>query len=130
MRAGADHVAPLPEAAPWLAAFLSRARSKPERARVISVLGGCGGAGGTTLALLLAQSFAAASARTLALDADPLGPGLEFLLGPMEGSALTWYELPSDGRPLDPARFFEALPEAGGCRVLGFGGQPADPPGL
>ncbi|MCW1249683.1 hypothetical protein ODZ83_05685 [Acaricomes phytoseiuli] len=130
MRASADHVAPLPQAAPWLAGFLSHSRDRPERARAISVIGASGGAGASTLALLLSRSITETSAKVLTVDADPSGAGLEFLFGITVESALSWHDLPTDGRPLDPARFHSALPSAQGCHLLGFGSQPVRPEAL
>src|SRR5436305_6782155 len=53
-----------------------RGRSVP----LIAVIGGCGGAGASTLAASLAVTALAAGRRAILFDADPLGGGLEPLV--------------------------------------------------
>lgn len=53
-----------------------RGRSVP----LIAVIGGCGGAGASTLAVSLAVTALAAGRRAILFDADPLGGGLEPLV--------------------------------------------------
>ena len=64
----------------WLSDELSDVGERASPGRLIGVVGGAGGAGATTLACALAQ-WHAARASTLLVDGDPLGPGLDRLLG-------------------------------------------------
>lgn len=114
------HVVPLPEGAAWLAEFLNGLQSGPELGEVIALIGGCGGAGASTAAALLAVRSVAASFRTLLIDGDPWGPGIANSLAaePLEG--LNWSDLLQSSGTLSPVQFAAALPQISGCSVLGF----------
>lgn len=78
---GAEHVATLPAAEPWLVdrfAECGPEGAEPGGARIVAVLGGRGGAGASILAGGLAVTAARARLRTLLVDADPLGGGLDW----------------------------------------------------
>jgi secretion/DNA translocation related CpaE-like protein len=78
----------------------SRASQSVKHARavpLVAVVGGCGGAGASTLAVSLAITAIANGRRTVLFDADPLGGGLEQLV------ALATVATPGD-RPPDPPR--------------------------
>ncbi|WP_285728126.1 septum site-determining protein Ssd [Psychromicrobium xiongbiense] len=121
-RAGVDQVAPLPQAASWLVEFLGALRESPERARLIAVLGGCGGAGASSLASLLGLRHAQSGLASLVIDADPQGAGLEYLLGEQpRGQGVDWAQLAHTQGSLDPSQLAAALPLTGGCSLLGFG---------
>jgi secretion/DNA translocation related CpaE-like protein len=77
---GASSVIDLPSASGWLVDALADVGERASPGRVVGVVGGAGGAGATTLACALAQSHAT-RAPTLLVDTDPLGPGLDRLLG-------------------------------------------------
>ncbi|MBQ1443053.1 MAG: hypothetical protein IIZ13_04280 [Renibacterium sp.] len=137
-KADIDHVVPLPEGAAWLAEFLNSLQSAPELGRTISIVGGHGGAGASTTAALLALRSAAAGHRTLLIDGDPWGPGIEYALSAEPAAGLTWSDLRQSSGTLSPIQFSAALPQSAGCDVLGFGrirtgaGESAEPhgPGL
>lgn len=116
-----DHVVPLPEGAAWLAEFLNGLQSRPELGRSVAVLGGCGGAGASTTAALLALRSAGEGYRTLLLDGDAWGPGIEYSLAPEPPAGLTWSDLQQSSGTLSPIQFAAALPQLAGCSVLGFG---------
>ncbi|MFI5429192.1 hypothetical protein [Aeromicrobium sp. UC242_57] len=61
---------------------LAAALDGRDEACVVSVIAGSGGAGASTLVAALAVTAARRGLRSLAVDADPLGGGLELLLGP------------------------------------------------
>lgn len=129
---GASHVARLPEAEHWLVARLGEPaapRSAP-RARSIAVLGGRGGAGASVLAAALAHTAARASLRTLLVDADPLGGGLDLLLGWEALDGLRWPELAAARGRVDAPSLVRALPGRGALALLSWarGEGPRDVP--
>jgi secretion/DNA translocation related CpaE-like protein len=88
--------------------------------RVIGVLGGCGGAGVSTLAAALAIT-AAASGPAVLIDGDPLGGGLDVLLGAEATSGLRWGDLTDTRGRLDADSFASALCRVGETAVLAWG---------
>ncbi|MBN6035126.1 septum site-determining protein Ssd [Amycolatopsis sp. 195334CR] len=61
--------------------------------RVLTVVGGCGGAGATVLAAGLATAAARSGEHTLLLDCDPLSGGLDVLLGAENHQHARWPDL-------------------------------------
>lgn len=121
---GIDHVVPLPEGAIWLAEFLNGLQTGPELGRAVAVIGGCGGAGASTTAALLALRSVAQGHRTLLVDGDPWGAGIEYFLESEPPAGLTWFDLQQSAGTLSPIQFAAALPHLAGCSVLGFGPVP------
>jgi secretion/DNA translocation related CpaE-like protein len=74
-RLGADHVALLPAAEPWLLERFATVGMAVDTGGIVAVLGGRGGAGASVLAGGLAVTAARRGMRTLLVDADPLGAG-------------------------------------------------------
>ncbi|MEV1328283.1 septum site-determining protein Ssd [Micromonospora costi] len=120
---GAEHVATLPAAEPWLVdRFAEHGADGPvgPAARVVAVLGGRGGAGASILSGGLAVSAARARLRTLLVDADPLGGGLDLVLGWEQLEGLRWPALSdADGR-VDAPALVRALPSRGDLVVLSW----------
>lgn len=120
---GAEHVATLPAAEPWLVDRFADCVADPAGggvARIIAVLGGRGGAGASVLAGGLAVTGARARLRTLLVDADPLGGGLDLVLGWEQLEGLRWPALTdTDGR-VDPPSLVRALPSRGDLVVLSW----------
>ena len=87
---GAEHVLRLPEQERDLVRALAEAaessRDDGLRGDVVAVIGGCGGAGASSLAVALAQ----VTGDALLVDLDPWGGGIDLLLGAESaaGSAL------------------------------------------
>lgn len=76
---------------------------------LIGVIGGCGGAGASTFAAALGR-VAARSGEALVVDADPLGAGLDRLLGMEEEAGVRWTELERTTGRLGGAALREAVP--------------------
>lgn len=79
---GAEHVAFLPDAHDWLVRRLGEAREVAPPVPVVCAVGGRGGAGASTLATALALTAVSRGLRCMLIDADPLGGGLDLMLGP------------------------------------------------
>jgi secretion/DNA translocation related CpaE-like protein len=110
---GAEHVATLPDAEPWLVGALADAAEAPARpGRVLGVLGGRGGAGASVLAAAVAVAAAAEQRDVLLVDCDVLGGGLDLVLGAEEAGGLRWSGLPMAGGRLAASSLHAALPAA------------------
>jgi secretion/DNA translocation related CpaE-like protein len=118
---GAAAVVRLPEEESLLVEQLrAPATTAGRTGRIIAVIGGCGGAGASTFAAALALT-AAASEPTVLIDGDPLGGGLDVLLGAESAPGLRWNELAATRGRLDPAAFAAAVCEAAGIGLLSWG---------
>ncbi|GAA4543355.1 septum site-determining protein Ssd [Pseudonocardia xishanensis] len=122
---GADQAVELPEAEAHLMSRLGAATERgtaPERTgRVLAVVGGRGGAGASVLAAAVAVGAARSGERTLLVDCDPLGGGLDLVLGAEEVTGLRWPELRiSDGR-VAAAALHAALPAPAVSRAAELG---------
>lgn len=120
---GAERVAVLPDAAEWLAEYLSRSRAPEAGGLVLGVTGGCGGAGATTSAIWIAQAAAGLGVRVLLVDGDPWGGGLELALAAEETPGLRWPDLSEASGSIDPEQLSDALPIAGGFSFLSWPGS-------
>lgn len=120
---GAEFVAVLPAAEPWLVDRFVECgpeQADPVAAHVVAVLGGRGGAGASVLAGGLAVTAARSRLRTLLVDADPLGGGLDLVLGWEQLGGLRWPALTdADGR-VDASSLVQALPSRGDLVVLSW----------
>ncbi|GIJ23419.1 septum formation initiator [Micromonospora lutea] len=120
---GAEHVAVLPAAEPWLVDRFADCGGEgmaTAQARMVALVGGRGGAGASILAGGLAVTAARARLRTLLLDADPLGGGLDLVLGWEQMEGLRWPALTgADGR-VDAPALVRALPSRGDLVVLSW----------
>jgi len=127
----AEHIAALPTAGPWLTRRIRDAVTTPaappvtgepeparQRARMVAVLGGRGGAGATVLAAGLAVTAARAGVDTMLVDADPLGGGLDLVLGWEELDGLRWPALA--GRTPTAGDLVDALPRQSCLAALSF----------
>lgn len=111
----------LDTATDWLVEALADVGERDSPGRVVGVVGGSGGAGATTLACALAQ-WNAGRARTLLVDTDPLGPGLDRLLG-MEGEAgVRWEGLAETAGRLGARALREGVPRRDHLGVLTWSG--------
>lgn len=128
---GADHVLVLPDGEQWLVdriADVAEGVGRP--ALTVGVIGGRGGAGASTLACALALASARAQVRTLLVDADPLGGGLDVLLGGETTEGLRWPAFAASRGRLGAGALEESLPQLHSLRVLSWdrGDHVAVPP--
>ncbi len=118
---GAEHVAVLPAAGPWLLGLLT-AQDPPagRQGGVVCVIGGQGGAGATTLAAALGRGCAAGGSATLLIDADPFGGGLDLALGMEAAAGDRWPQVlsPGDASSRPEPTFLDHLPARGALRLL------------
>jgi secretion/DNA translocation related CpaE-like protein len=75
-------------------------------ASVVGVLGGSGGVGASTFAAALATS----AGRAVLIDCDPVGGGIDVLLGIEAAPGARWSGLQVDGGRLDPQLLEDGLP--------------------
>jgi secretion/DNA translocation related CpaE-like protein len=118
---GAEHVIALPEQESELVTALAdAAEGVGERGRVAAIVGARGGAGASVLAAAVAVNAAADGEHAMLVDCDPLGGGLDLLLGAEDVQGLRWPDLTlSEGR-VPAASLRAALP------VLGMGARYAE----
>ncbi len=108
---GARHVIFLPDAESWLLDRIADAAEGVEvQALTVAVLGGRGGAGASTLACALAVTAAREGHRAMLVDGDPLGGGLDLLLGGEETAGLRWPDLAGSRGRVNAVELENALP--------------------
>ncbi|MFD8385152.1 septum site-determining protein Ssd [Streptomyces sp. NPDC059679] len=118
---GADNVAFLPDAETWLVDRIADvAEGVGRQAFTIGVVGGRGGAGASTLACALAVTAARAGRRTMLIDGDPLGGGLDVLLGGEGAEGLRWPAFAESRGRVAGSALEESLPELHSLRVLSW----------
>jgi secretion/DNA translocation related CpaE-like protein len=127
---GAEHVVFLPDAETWLVDALADAvEGGGKDGLLVAVLGGRGGAGATTLAAALAVTAVRRDLRTLLVDGDPHGGGIDLVFGGELTEGLRWPELGATRGRLPAAALAEALPTMADLSVLSWDrGEPAHLP--
>ena len=84
----------LPDGASWLATALADASGqRAGHGQLVGVVGGSGGVGASTLAAGLAFVAARSGVRTMLIDADPYGGGIDLLLGAERIDGWRWPRL-------------------------------------
>lgn len=117
---GAAHVLALPgaDAEAWLGDALADAVDPPAGgALVVGVLGGSGGAGATTTACALAEVGSRTGPAAL-VDLDPLGPGVDRVVGLEDTDGVRWDALRATSGRLSGRALAAALPRVRGVGVL------------
>ncbi|GAA0510274.1 ATPase AAA [Saccharopolyspora subtropica] len=109
---GADHVIVLPEEDARLVELLADAAADvpAQDGRVLAVLGGSGGAGASVLATATAVVAARRGERSLLVDCDPFGGGLDLAAGVEEAEGLRWSGLAVNAGRLAATALHDALP--------------------
>lgn len=95
----------------------------------IGVLAGCGGAGASVFAAVLAASAAARAGQAYLIDCDPVGGGIDVLLGCERTAGSRWSQVRLRGGELDQAVLRSCLPEWQGVSVLAVDDPGALEPG-
>jgi secretion/DNA translocation related CpaE-like protein len=121
---GAESVAAFPGSEAWLVEELTDlGDQRTERAVTIGVVGGSGGVGATTFACALGQ-MAARSGQAVVIDLDPLGPGIDRVLGLEAREGVRWDELGQPTGRLSARSLRQALPRSSGLGVLTWNAGP------
>ncbi|MCI3932094.1 septum site-determining protein Ssd [Streptomyces sp. AN091965] len=118
---GAEQVLVLPDGEQWLVdriADVAEGVGRP--ALTLGVIGGRGGAGASTLACALAVTAARSRRRTMLIDADPLGGGLDVLLGGETADGLRWPAFAQSRGRVGGGALEESLPQLHDLRVLSW----------
>ncbi|MFB6814641.1 septum site-determining protein Ssd [Streptomyces sp. NPDC056347] len=119
---GAEYVLRLPESESWLVDQIANAAEGVGRpALTVGVIGGRGGSGASTLACALAVTAAGAGRRTMLVDGDPLGGGIDVLLGGERAEGMRWPDFAHSKGRVGGGALEESLPELHGLRVLSWG---------
>lgn len=120
-RIGAEGVVVLPDAESWLAGRIAdAAEGFGAPALTVGVMGGRGGAGVSTLACALAVTAAQAGQRTMLIDGDSLGGGLDVLLGGERTEGLRWPAFAESRGRVGGAALEESLPKMHDLSVLSW----------
>lgn len=120
-RIGAEGVVMLPDAESWLAGRIADAAECVGRpALTVGVLGGRGGAGASTLACALAVTAARNGQRTMLIDGDALGGGLDVLLGGERTEGLRWPAFAESRGRVGGGALAESLPRLHDLSVLSW----------
>ncbi|WP_345044635.1 septum site-determining protein Ssd [Streptomyces sannanensis] len=118
---GADHVLRLPDAEQWLVDRIADAAEGVGRqALTVGVIGGRGGSGASTLACALAVTAARGGHRTMLVDGDPLGGGLDVLLGGEQAEGRRWPDFAASRGRVAGGALEESLPRLHALRVLSW----------
>ncbi|MFH7595932.1 septum site-determining protein Ssd [Streptomyces racemochromogenes] len=118
---GAEEVLRLPDAENRLVDRLADVVEGAGRpALSVGVIGGSGGAGASTLACALALRAARGGQRTVLVDGDPLGGGMDVLLGGEAAEGLRWPDFAASRGRVGAGALEESLPELHALRVLSW----------
>lgn len=120
-RIGAEGVVMLPDAESWLTGRIADASEcVGSPALTVGVLGGRGGAGASTLACALALTAARGGRRTMLVDGDALGGGLDVLLGGERTEGLRWPAFAESRGRVGGGALEESLPRLHDLRLLSW----------
>ena len=118
---GAQDVARLPDDETWLIdALASAAEPADGWGGTVCVMGARGGAGASVLSAALGLTAARSGLRTLLIDGDPIGGGLDLVLGLEDQPGARWPHFADRRGRLSAANLYEALPRLGDLSVLSW----------
>lgn len=112
----------LPAGAAWLTSILAGVDAAGA-APVVAVVGGSGGVGASTLAAGLAYRAAQGGRRTVLVDADPLGGGIDLVVGAERVTGWRWDRFARASGQLGDLR--SVLPSVDGLDLLSMGRRTA-----
>lgn len=125
---GVEHVACLPDAERWLIdRFAELFDAGIRHAPVVAVVGSRGGSGASSLVAALAVTAASIGLRSRIVDLDPLGAGMDVVLGGEDRAGLRWRDLEQAQGRIPAAVLDAGLPEIAGTRALTWGPGRIDP---
>ncbi|WP_211239466.1 septum site-determining protein Ssd [Jiangella gansuensis] len=118
---GAEQVLFFPDDEPWLAGrFADAAEGENNEALMVGVVGGRGGAGASVLATALAVTASRRGLSVILADLDPLGGGLDLVLGAEGATGLRWPDLAGSKGRLGARALQAELPGRHGLAVLSW----------
>jgi secretion/DNA translocation related CpaE-like protein len=115
---GAEEVLALPFGEEALVERLADAAEPAGAARVMGILSGCGGAGGSVFAAVLALTAAGRSGPVWLVDLDPLGGGVDVVLGAELADGARWTDLGEVNGRLSTQALRDAVPLVSGVSVI------------
>ncbi|MFC3898959.1 septum site-determining protein Ssd [Lentzea rhizosphaerae] len=126
---GADAVLELPTEGRSLVSALSDLGEGPpsDRGRVVSFVGGRGGAGASILAVACGREAVVAGGEAMLVDCDPLGGGLDLALGTESEEGARWPGVHCTGGRVPMSALRAALPTSGSLSVLACDRAGPDP---
>lgn len=109
---GADRVVTLPEGESWLVeAFADTTESRANQiGHVVAVIGGRGGAGASVFAAAVGLTALDLGRDALLVDCDPLGGGLDLVLGAERSPGMRWPDLRLKSGRIPVSSLRSALP--------------------
>ncbi|GAA1238190.1 hypothetical protein GCM10009676_23450 [Prauserella halophila] len=112
---GAREVVTLPDTDGVLLTSLADVVEEPsaDRGRVVAVLGGRGGAGASVLAAAVSVCAARSGGRSVLIDCDPLGGGIDLVLGAELQDGARWPDVRVQGGRVAMSALDDALPVTG-----------------
>lgn len=120
MQIGASDILVFPNSDEWLTEHLSKTPSNIFAAKMLGITNACGGAGASTLAMAVAFESVKQGYKTLLLDADICGGGLDFALGIESFGGNRWADLLLTRGYVTDTSLQEALPQSQGFSVLSW----------
>lgn len=118
---GAEGMYALPDDEAAIVELLASSADRGDRdAVVLGVVGGSGGCGASTVAAALAISAARQHIAALLVDADPLGGGIDILVGNEDARGLRWPDLAATQGRVNGESLRQVLPRASDLSVLSW----------
>ncbi|REE97091.1 septum site-determining protein Ssd [Thermomonospora umbrina] len=128
VKVGAQDLAALPSDEPWLVdALAAAAEPYDAQATTVCVVGGRGGAGASVLSAMLSLAGARNGLRTLLMDGDPLGGGIDLVLGQEATPGSRWPDLADRRGRLSADTLRRSLPAVDELSVLSWPRGDAEP---
>lgn len=109
---GAEHVVELPAGEPWLIGAFADVAEAPAgtTGAILAVVGGRGGAGASVFAASVGLTVLGAGGRALLVDCDPIGGGLDLVLGAESEDGLRWPDMRLRSGRVPASSLHTALP--------------------